>query len=111
MSYRVKVTPNAVEQISAVVEYIADTLLEPETALQWSKHLQRDIEKLSEFPSRFRLTDEEPWKSIGIHQMPFQNFLVYFWINEAEGIVWVTAVVYQRRDQQTVLSQMPLDML
>ena len=45
-------------------------------------------------PNRYPLTLEEPWRSEGIHKMPVENFLVYYWINEAEKAVWGTVVVY-----------------
>lgn len=73
--------------------------------------LKSEIAKLSEMPARFRLFDTDPWRSLGIHVLPVKNFIVYFWINEEEQTVWITAVVYQRRDQLKVLMEMPLDMI
>ena len=111
MSYSIRVTPNAVEQIGMIVEYISDTLQVPEAALRWSDFLKKEISKLAEMPGRYRLVEDEPWHSLGIHVFPVKNFVVYFWINEAESTVWVTAVVYQRRDQLGALINMPLDMM
>jgi hypothetical protein len=43
-------------------------------------------------PGRFPLTEEEaPWRSKGIRRAVVENFLVYFWIDEPQDIVWVTA--------------------
>lgn len=111
MMYRIKLTPNAVEQIGSVVGYISNELHSPETALRWSDLLKSEIAKLSEMPARFRLFDTDPWRSLGIHVLPVKNFIVYFWINEEEQAVWITAVVYQRRDQLKALLEMPLDMI
>jgi hypothetical protein len=36
------------------------------------------------------------------------NFLAYFWIDEPAQIVWVTAVVYGKRDQRQQLQQMEM---
>ena len=109
MNYKVKLTTNAIEQIQAVVDYIADVLLEPETAERWKNRIKSDISQLSYMPGRIRLTDEEPWHSLGIHRMSIRNFYVYFWINEEELTVWITAVVYERRDQLPILIDMPLE--
>ena len=111
MSYSIRVTPNAVEQIGMIVEYISDTLQVPETALRWSDFLKKEISKLAEMPGRYRLVEDAPWHSLGIHVFPVKNFVVYFWINEAESTVCVTAVVYQRRDQLGALIDMPLDVM
>ena len=41
MMYRIKLTPNAVEQIGSVVGYISNELHSPETALRWSDTISR----------------------------------------------------------------------
>lgn len=52
------------------------------------------------------LTEEEPWHSEGIHKMVVGKYLVYFWINDTTGEVWITAVVYDSRDQRQQLAEM-----
>lgn len=56
--------------------------------------IKLEISSPSAMPNRYPLTLEEPWRSEGIHKMPVENFLVYYWINEAEKAVWGTVVVY-----------------
>ena len=46
--------------------------------------------------------------SKGIRRVVVENFLVYFWIDEPQDIVWVTAIVYGRRDRIAALMDMPL---
>ena len=70
--------------------------------------LEEEISSLSQFPNRFALAEEEPLHNLGIHKMPVKNYLVYFWIKEAAKTVHVTAIVYGRRDQVSVLSKMNL---
>ena len=41
--------------------------------------------------------------------MTFKNFLVYYLIDEKKEAVWVTAVVYGRRDQIVALVDMSLN--
>lgn len=38
----------------------------------------------------------------------FSNFLVYYWINKVESRVYVTAVIYDRRDQLEQLKTMKI---
>lgn len=40
--------------------------------------------------------------------MPVKNFLVYYLIDEEKKAVWVTAVIYGRRDQIAALLDMSL---
>ena len=98
-----KLTAQAIGQIEETVQYISRTLLEPEIAQKWVDTLQREIEKLDSIPSRYPLTEEEPWHTKGIHKMPIKNFLVYYLIDEEKQTVWITAVIYGRRDQLAAL--------
>lgn len=54
--------------------------------------------KLSNFPERFQLVDEEPWRTEGIRKMVVKNFLVYYWVDKINMKVQVTAVIYERRN-------------
>ena len=107
MRYKVKLTVQAIGQIKETVQYISKILLEPETAQKWADTLQCEIEKLDSMPSRYPLTEEEPWCTKGIRKMPVKNFLVYYLVDEEEKTVWITAVIYGRRDQDAALLDIP----
>lgn len=61
-------------------EAFAKILLTPETARRWADTLQCEIGKMDSMPSRYPLTEEEPWHTKGIRKMPVKNFLVYYWL-------------------------------
>ena len=107
MEYSVKLTPHAIVQIQETIAYISKVLLVPETARAWSDYLQKEIAGLSTMPARFSAVDEEPWRSRGYRKMPVKNFIVYYYADDETKTVWVTAVVYGRRDRLNVLKDMP----
>ena len=107
MEYSVKLTPHAIAQIQETIAYISKVLQVPETARAWSDHLQKEIAGLSTMPARFSAVDEEPWRSRGYRKMPVKNFVVYYYADDETKTVWVTAVVYGRRDRLNVLKDMP----
>lgn len=109
MRYEVKLTSQAIGQIAEIVQYISKALSVPETARKWADTLQSEIAKLDFMPSRYPLTEEEPWHTKGIHKMPFRNFLVYYLIDEERKAVWVTAVIYGRRDRIAALADMSFE--
>lgn len=109
MQYEVKLTPQAVEQIQETVSYISHILLEPEAAKRWADILCKEISSLNSMPSRYPLTEEEPWRTYGIRKMTVKNFLVYYFVDEEQKRVSVTAVVYGRRDQIAALLDMSLN--
>lgn len=106
MTYKVKITSLALSQLNETVNYISEILQVPETALKWLDLLQKEIASLSEMPNRYSLTEEEPWRTRGIRKLPVKGFIVYYLVIEETKTVWVTAVVYGRRDQLSALKQL-----
>lgn len=107
MTYKVKLTHNALYQLKEAVRYISKVLLEPQVAKLWSDRIKADISSLDNMPFRYPAVEEEPWRSEGIRSMAIENFIVYYWVDEPSFTVWVTAVVYGRRDRINVLRNMP----
>ena len=108
-AYVVKITAQVEEQLQEIIEYIASELKAPKAALRWLDEMESAISSLAQFPQRIALTEEEPWRSSGIHKRPVNNFLIYFWIDEENEKVHVTAVIYGKRDQLRQLSQMDME--
>ena len=100
--YNVKVTRQAYEHLSNIKRYIQYELSAPEAAANMVKMLKKAVKSLAFMPSRIKLTDEEPWHSENIRRMHVRNFFVYFWIDEANSIVHIIAVIYAARDQKTI---------
>ena len=107
MDYKVKLTDHAVAQLQEAVIYISKVLQASTVAKHWAARIKKELASLSTMPARYPLTEEEPWRTEGVHKMSVENFLVYYWIDEEKKIVWITAIVYARRDQLRVLREMP----
>lgn len=106
--YTVKLTRQAEEQLREIVDYIRFTLQAPNTASKMLDALAEEIYSLDQFPYRAPLTEEEPWHSQGVHRISVKNFLVYFWVDEAQKNVQVTGIIYGRRDQRHQLSSLDM---
>ena len=107
MDYKVKLTDHAVAQLQEAVIYISKVLQASTVAKHWAARIKKELASLSTMPARYPLTEEDPWHTEGVHKMSVENFLVYYWIDEAKKIVWINAIVYARRDQLRVLREMP----
>lgn len=70
--------------------------------------LQEEIASLDQFPNRVPLTEEEPWRSQGIHKFPVKNYLIYFWVDEETKKVQIIGAVYGRKDQRHQLSNLDM---
>ena len=108
MEYHVKITTQAQEHLKEIRDYISHELLAPEAAKNMLMLLGSEMASLSHMPKRVKLVDEEPWRSEGVRVKAVKNYLIYFWINEPEMIVQVFAIIYARRDQINILSQLDL---
>lgn len=108
-TYNVKITSQAESDMQEIIYYITHELKAPEAALHLLDALEDSFSSLEHFPQRVALIDEEPWRTKGIHRLPVKNFLVYFWIDEDNMKVQITAVIYGKRDQLRQLSQMDME--
>ena len=94
--YTVKITSQAEEQIQETIYYITHELKAPDAALHLLDTLENSITSLSHY-------------SKGIRRLPVKNFLIYFWIDDANMNVQVIALIYGKRDQLHQLSQMNME--
>lgn len=106
--YKVKITSQANMQMLEIFSYIRDALKDPFAASRLLSEIEKSILSLRNMPKRVSLAGEEPWHSYGIHKMPVKNFIVYFWVNDEQKEVHVTAVIYGKRDQLEQLRQMDI---
>lgn len=108
-SYTVKITSQAEKQIQEIIHYVSHELKAPDAALHLLDSFENAFTSLTQFPQRIALMDEELWRTNGIHRLPVKNFFVYFWIDDNNMKVQITAVIYAKRDQMRQLSQMDME--
>ncbi len=107
MKYKIRFTKYAVEQLLETTDYISKTLCEPIIAKRWSEKIHKAISTRDEMPLRNPLVQIEPWRSRGVRKMIVNNYIVYYLIDEPGAVVWITAVVYGKQEQMSVLRNMP----
>ena len=103
-TYTIKITRQALEQLRNIKSYITNELHAPDAAINTVRIIRHEIQNLTEMPFRIKLTEEEPWRTEGIHQMRVKNYYVYFLIDEDNHEVQIIAVIYVARDQKTQLN-------
>ena len=82
-----------------IVHYISNDLMAPDATDNLLDKMKAEITKLSSFPKKHALIDEEPWRTEGVRKIVVNNFLIYYWVDDENNRVQVTAVIYSRRDQ------------
>lgn len=86
-----------------MIIYIAVALGEKEIAVNMINLIEKNIISLDEMPGRYKIYDNEPWKSRGVHIMPVKKYLVFYVVDENNKAVNVFRVIYGSRDVENVL--------
>lgn len=104
--YTVIITPQAQEQIQQIINYIIFSIKAPDAAFRLMDLIENKINTLDSFPERIAVIENEPWHSQGLRKLSAKNYFIYFWIDEKQSAVIVTAVIYNKRDQKRQLANM-----
>ena len=94
--YTVKITDKALADMEEIYDYIAIQLQAPENAMGQYNRIAEAIEKLDMFPERVRVMESEPERTMGLRQLPIDNYSIFYVIKEEQVIV--TRVLYSASD-------------
>ncbi|MCL1893624.1 MAG: type II toxin-antitoxin system RelE/ParE family toxin [Holophagaceae bacterium] len=101
--YDVLISSKAFEDMEAIFDYIAGTLLEPRTAENQYDRIADAILSLEKMPERIRLLDSEPERSKGLRPLLVDNYTVFFIIKAKT--VHIARVLYSASDLRKRLSE------
>ena len=105
MSKRFVVTysPEAVDDLRAIHDYIRDALSAPQAARGQLGRIRDTIRSLSLMPRRHPLLDWEPWRSMGVRMMNVGNYVVIYRVKEEASEVQIVRVAYGGRNLADLL--------
>lgn len=92
--YQVKLMNCALRDLDGIYQYIAQTLLEPGTALKVVEEIEDQILSLEQFPNRCALRKTGAYTNKGYRQLFVKNYTVIFRVDEAAKTVIVVTVRY-----------------
>ena len=98
MIFKIEITTQAKADLRSIYEYIAFTLLSPQSAAKQLDRLEKSIMSLDNMPMRFKAYETEPWHSRGLRIMPVDNFVALYIPNMETGIVTIIRVMYGGRN-------------
>lgn len=103
-AYRVVYSPQARDDLKEIYTYIAVELQAPETAEGQVNRIRKEIWSLDFMPSRYAIVDWEPWRSMGMHRVPVDNFVIYYAVNTERCTVTVIRIFYGGRDVENIIN-------
>lgn len=92
--YSVKLMSRALRDLDGIYEYIAKTLLEPETAMKLIDRIEKAIYSLETMPKRCPERKVGAYANRGYRQLFVENYTAVFRVDEAKKDVIVIAVRY-----------------
>ncbi len=98
MKMKIVYTHTARQDLREIYEYIAYTLLVPETARSLTDKIMSEVRSLEDFPERNPLYRDEPWRSQGIRFLPVKNYLVFYTVKMEAETVSIARIMYGGRD-------------
>ena len=78
--YDVKISRAALSDMEQIYSYIADRLLEPDTAMGQYNRIAEAIQSLNILPERCALVESEPERTQGLRQMLVDNYSVFYFV-------------------------------
>lgn len=104
-TYKVNVSNEALYDLMSIYNYIAVELQETTYAERQIKRIRNTIGSLDEFPLRNKVVEWDPWSSLGIRQMPIDNFITYYFTDEEQHKVTILRIFYGKRDIEKVVKE------
>ena len=102
-SYKVIYSPEALDDIRKIYSHIAFELQVPDTAKKQVNRIRKEIRSLDLMPMRYALVEWEPWKSLEMHKVPVDNYVVYYTVDTQEQIVTIIRIFYGGQDVENII--------
>ena len=103
-TYSVIYSSKAKDDLIEIYSYIAFDLPVPDIAEGQVNRIRKTIRSLDFMPSRYITVEWEPWKSMRMHQVPVDNFVVYYVVNDDSRTVTVIRIFYGGRDIEDIIN-------
>lgn len=102
-NYSVMMSAAAAEDIGGIADYIAYTLLEPETAAKLIGRLKTAVKSLETMPERHPLVADTYLALCGIRMICVDNYCVFYTVDKAEHNVTIIRIIYKKRAWERLL--------
>ena len=105
MKYRIEIGAQAQSDITDIMRYIGQVLLEPRTAGNLYRLLKEEILSLKQMPERYPYEDDDRLRALGIRKLLVKDYKVLYFVDTERQLVQVARVVYAGRDISRLLDE------
>ena len=98
MKMNIVYSHQARQDLKNIYEYIAYSLLVPETAQRMYQRIIESVHSLELMPERNPLYKDEPWHSQGLRFLPVKNYLLLYTVSKETNTVAIVRILYGGMD-------------
>lgn len=95
--YKVKLNPRAIRELEHIYRYIANEKMVPENAKGQVDRIKKAVLSLDTFPQSHQERNEGRYAGKSYGQLPVDNYIAIFRIDESQKTVYVVTIQYQGR--------------
>ena len=103
MSYQVRITETAKQDLREIAFYIAERSMEKEIAKNFVLELQEECKRLVEFPQVGALPKDRILRSMDYRYIVHKDYLIFYNIDEGQKVVNVLAIFNSKKDYLRVM--------
>ena len=109
MTYNIRITDKAQEDIGRAADYIEFVLKNPDSADELLDAAEAEIGSLSAMPERYQIPDDDVLRAWGIRYVQVKSYLAFYTVDKATATVNVIRFLYGKRDWDSILRHDLLD--
>jgi plasmid stabilization system protein ParE len=98
MVFRTKYTELGAQDLSDILDYIKDVLLNPTAAERFFREVNKKRQNISKNPFMYPLSRDEKLRALGYRAAAIGNYLLFYVVDEAVKICYIVRIVYGKRD-------------
>lgn len=102
-TYKVIYSPQALQDLTEIYEYIRFTLQARIAADNQSSRIRKMIRSLVTLPIRHTLVEWEPLVSMKIYKVPVDNYMVFYRIDDELTTVSIVRIFYSGRNIEELI--------
>ena len=103
MSYTVRLTDTAKQDLREIAFWIADQSKDPGIAKRFVEELRTECKKLDTFPYAVAFPKDRILKSVGYRFMVHKEYLIFYLVDEEEKQVNIMAIFNSKKDYMRVM--------
>lgn len=104
--YKIVYSYDALNDLKKIYSYIAFDLKVPQTAKNHINKIRKQINSLDHMPMRHSVVDWEPWKSMHMHKVSVDNYIVFYTVSQTDLIVTVIRIFYGGRNIEDIIKEL-----